>query len=83
MDNNMLDTLFGPLDQKYCDYFYILSVLGFVLLAIFMISSLFVGLSKRKGVDYYIQMIGVALGYGLFYFQNRLLHTMCVGALNK
>lgn len=81
--DNMLDTFFGPLDQKYCDYFYILSILGFVLLAIFVISSVFVGLSKRKGLDYYMQMIGVAMGYALFYFQNRLLHTMCVGALNK
>ena len=81
--DNMLDTIFGPLDQKYCDYFYILSVLGFVLLAIFVVSSVFVGLSRRKGMDYYMQMIGVAMGYALFYFQNRLLHTMCVGALNK
>jgi hypothetical protein len=26
-------------------------------------------------------MMSVAIAYGIFYFQNRLLHTMCVGAV--
>jgi small basic protein len=79
--DNMLDTLFGPLDKKFCDYFYILSILGFVLLAISLVSSVMVGLSKRRGLDFYMQMFSVAVGYGLFYFQNRLLHSMCVGSI--
>jgi hypothetical protein len=79
--NNMLDSLFGPLDKKYCDYFYILSILGFILLAIFLVSSILVGLSKRKGLDFYMQAFSVSIGYGLFYFQNRLLHSMCIGSM--
>jgi hypothetical protein len=79
--NNMLDSLFGPLDKKYCDYFYILSILGFILLAIFLVSSVLVGLSKRKGLDFYMQALSVSIGYGLFYFQNRLLHSMCLGSM--
>lgn len=79
--NNMLDSVFGPLDKKYCDYFYILSILGFILLAVFLVSSVLVGLSKRKGLDFYMQALSVSIGYGLFYFQNRLLHSMCVGSI--
>lgn len=78
---NYLDTLFGPLSKQYCIYFYFLSIFGFILLAIFVISSIVVGLSKRKGIDYYMQVVGIALGYAIFYFQNRLLHSMCVGAM--
>ena len=81
MDDTM-NTLFGPLDRKYCDYFYILSILGFVLLVVLLISSLLVGITKRKGVDFYMQSISIALGYAIFYFQNRLLYSMCAGTMN-
>ena len=76
---DIMETLFGPLDRKFCDYFWLLSVLGFVLLAVLLISSLLVGISKNKGSDFYFQTISIALGYAIFYFQNRLLHTMCSG----
>jgi hypothetical protein len=76
---DIMNTLFGPLDRKYCAYFYLLSIIGFVLLAILVLSSLMVGLSKGKGLEFYMQMFSVALGYAIFYFQNRLLHTMCAG----
>ena len=78
---NFVDTLFGPLSKQYCVYFYFLSIFGFILLAIFIVSSILVGLSKGKGLDYYMQVVGIALGYAIFYFQNRLLHSMCVGAM--
>ena len=79
---DIMETLFGPLDRKFCDYFWLLSVLGFVLLAILLISSLLVGISKNKGMDFYFQTISIALGYAIFYFQNRLLHSMCSGSMN-
>ena len=79
---DIMETLFGPLDRKFCDYFWLLSVLGFVLLAVLVISSLLVGISKNKGSDFYFQTISIALGYAIFYFQNRLLHTMCTGSMN-
>tara|TARA_Y100001980_G_C14425742_1_gene215530 strand:- start:2 stop:247 length:246 start_codon:yes stop_codon:yes gene_type:complete len=79
---DIMETLFGPLDRKFCDYFWLLSVLGFVLLAVLIVSSLMVGISKGKGSDFYFQTISIALGYAIFYFQNRLLHSMCTGAMN-
>jgi hypothetical protein len=76
--NDMMDYLFGPLSTDYCLYFYFLSIFGFLLLVIFLFSSLFYGIARRKGVDFYISVISVSIGYAVFYFQNRLLHTMCV-----
>ena len=81
MDDTM-NTLFGPLDRKYCDYFYLLSIMGFVLLVVLLVSSILVGITKRKGVDFYMQSISIALGYAIFYFQNRLLYSMCAGTMN-
>ena len=78
----VLNTLFGPLSKDYCLYFYFLSVIGFVFIAIFLISSLLIGFSKKHGVEYYLQVFSVALGYGIFYFQNRLLNSMCYSALS-
>ena len=78
---NFINTVFGPLDDRFCDYFFILSVLGFVMLVVLLLSSLLVGLTKGKGLDYYMQVLFVALGYLIFYFQNRLLYTMCAASL--
>ena len=77
--DNLADTLFGPLGKDYCIYFYYLSVIGIVLLTMLIISTITVGITKRKGVEFYLQMLSVAVGYLIFYFQNRLLHSMCVG----
>jgi hypothetical protein len=74
----LVDNLFGPLDIEYCLYFYFLSIFGFVLLVLFLVPAILYGLKNRKGVEYYIQIIGVSLGYLIFYFQNRLLHSMCI-----
>lgn len=83
MNAEFIEKFFGPLDNRYCDWFFILSVLGFVMLVVLLLSSLFVGLTSKKGADFYMQTLSIALGYAIFYFQNRLLHTMCVASLNK
>jgi hypothetical protein len=77
--DNLLESFFGPLNKDYCLYFYILSVVGFILLTMMLATTLMVGITKRKGIDFYLQMFSIALGYGVFYFQNRLLYSMCVG----
>jgi hypothetical protein len=79
--DNFLESIFGPLSKDYCLYFYLLSMLGFFLLVLLVISSIMVGITKRKGMDFYFQMITVGIGYAIFYFQNRLLHSMCVGSV--
>ena len=76
---NTLDTLFGPLSKQYCIWFYVLSILSFILLFVVILGSLFIGITKRKGIDFYILMLLGSLPYAAMYFQNRLLHSMCVG----
>lgn len=76
-----LNALFGPLSRKYCVWFYWLSVIGFVLLVLLLVSSLYMGLKRGKGVEFLYNAIWPALIYAIFYFQNRLLYTMCSGKM--
>ena len=76
-----LDTLFGPLSKNFCFYFYILSVFGLISLILLVLSSLFIGISQKKGSLFYVQMISVAVVYGMIYLQNRLLFNMCSHSL--
>jgi hypothetical protein len=71
-------SIFGPLGPKFCLYFYYLSIFGFALMIITFISFLWIGISKKMDSHHYLQMFYVALVYFIFYFQNRLLYTMCV-----
>jgi uncharacterized membrane protein YcgQ (UPF0703/DUF1980 family) len=79
--SNAVDTLFGPIDRKYCVWFYFLSIFGFVLLVIHLIGVIYVGLTKRLSAGYLAAMVSPTLIYAIFYFQNRLLFSMCSGAL--
>jgi len=74
-----MNQLFSPLSKDFCAYFYYLSVIGFILLTILVVSTLLVGITKRKNMEFYLQMISIAFGYIIFYFQNRLLYSMCIG----
>ena len=77
--DTFLESFFGPLSKDYCLYFYILSIVGFVLLTMMLASTLMIGITKRKGIEFYLQAVSIAIAYGIFYFQNRLLYSMCVG----
>ena len=72
-----LDSLFGPLNKNYCFYFYILSVFGLISLVLLVITTLFIGVSTKKTGSFYMQMLSVAVIYGMMYLQNRLLFNMC------
>jgi hypothetical protein len=81
MENKTLNLLFGPLDRKYCLLFYILTVLAFVALILFVLSGLYIGISKRRGIEYYFLTLFVAFFYVFNYLQNRLLYSMCVNSM--
>jgi hypothetical protein len=82
-EQSTMDYLYGPLTKDYCVYFYFLSVFGFIMLCFAAVSSLFFGIFKKKGFEFFSGMFMVCLAYGLFYFQNRLLYSMCVGSLKN
>ena len=76
--------LFGPLDGEYCAYFYILSVINYIFF-IFIITSLIVTLvfqGRKADSKSLMTMLFGALLYGVIYFQNRLLHSMCMKTEN-
>lgn len=76
-----IQDLFEPLSVKYCDYFYYLSVIFFVVTcmgALSIIASLIQGKNKMK----FSEMIVIISQPLLLYFINRLNYSMCVGALN-
>ena len=81
MENSTMQNLFGPLSKQYCLYFYILSVISMLFVIVILLSMVFIGISKRKGIEFYISMLFGAVTYGVIYFQNRLLHTMCIGSI--
>lgn len=72
-----MDYFFGPLGEEYCIYFYALSIFGFVYLVLFLLPSIYFGLTRKTNSMYWVNVIAVSIGYFIFYFQNRLLHTMC------
>jgi hypothetical protein len=74
---NSLDILFGPLSKNYCLYFYIISVFGLVSLFFLCISTLYIGITKKKGTVFYMQMIYTGILYFMIYLTSRLLFTMC------
>jgi hypothetical protein len=79
--DNIQQKLFSPLGKQYCLYFYILSVIGLVFVAVVLVSAVIIGVSKKKGLDFYFAAIMGSLGYVIFYFQNRLLYSMCIASV--
>jgi hypothetical protein len=80
MQESTLTSLFGPLNRKYCIWFYWLSVRGFIFLVLLLASSLYVAMTKKVGLTFFYAVLSSAVFYGISYFQNRLLYTMCVGS---
>lgn len=74
---NGFDSFFGPLSKKYCYYFYLLSVTGFILTVFIAFFGLIVGITKRKDITFYIGLMSGIITPALFYLQNRLLFNMC------
>ncbi len=69
----------SPLSGEYCDYFYYLSVINFILILYIILSALYIFLFDKKKEGLF-HVILVALPTFLAYFTNRLLYSMCVGS---
>ncbi len=49
-----------------------------------VLSLLYIGVTTKKTeTKFYMAGFTVILAYGIFYFQNRLLYSMCVGSLKE
>jgi hypothetical protein len=69
--------LFGTISGEYCIYFYLLSVIGLVFFAISIAGIAYIGISKNKGMDFFLPALVQSLAYFFIYLQNRLLFNMC------
>ena len=76
-----VQSLFMPISKKYCDYFYILSIIFFVL---FLATSIvgIMSLFDKKGMKLADVLILVTQPL-ILYFINRLYYSMCVGSLSS
>lgn len=72
-----METVYGPLGQEYCMYFYFLEIYFFVSLVLFLGFNLYNGIVKRKPAGFYFSKLIMASVIFLMYFQNRLLYSMC------
>ena len=79
--NDFMNALFGPMDKDYCLYFYYLSIFGFILLTLSFLTMVRLVIARKRDGVFYMNSFMVLLGYGIFYFQNRLLHSMCSNSL--
>lgn len=77
-EDSFFKSPFAPLGRVYCDYFFWLSVINFIVLLYILFSVLFAFLfdKKKQGI---LQIFLISLPTFLGYFTNRLLYSMCVG----
>jgi hypothetical protein len=80
---NSFNDLFTPLDKKYCNYFYYLSVISYFVLIFLVLSFVLMAVFHFKKLDLYISLnfISIIISTFLAYFVNRLMYSMCVKSL--
>jgi hypothetical protein len=76
-----MEYIYGPLSSDFCIYFYFLSMFGFILFCFTVILGLYMGITKEKNFEFYFKTGMLCLAYLIFYFQNRLLYSMCTGKI--
>ena len=76
-----MNSLFGPLDKSYCNYFYYLE-LTFFAVFVFMAGIVVKTVLTKKNYDP-MQLFLVLLQPLTMYFVNRLYYSMCTGSLKN
>jgi len=67
--------LFSPLGRDYCLYFYLLTILAFILFFLALADTV---MRVLKGRAKLVNGVVALLAPFLLYFNNRLLYSMCV-----
>ena len=80
----LMDKLFGPLEASYCNYFYVLSIFGFIFFIMAAINFLLrlIKPEKKNNKIHILYHFTLMVQTFLAYFLNRLLFSMCKGSLN-
>lgn len=75
--SNAMDAAVAPLDKSYCYYFYILAIISIVIFAILIMTTVYVGITKKMKFSFYAIAFIYSSQLLLIYLQNRLLYNMC------
>lgn len=83
MNNSFMNKYFGPLPRDYCIYFYIMSIMFGILLALSAVSMTIYIVTHLNKLRMPFVINGMLVLFNLFlgYIANRLLHTMCIKAI--
>jgi hypothetical protein len=78
-----MQNYFSPLDKSACVYFFIITMIFFVLLVIALGTEILYLIKHFKDLNIKIISNGIILLFNIFlaYFVNRLLYSMCVKSL--
>ena len=79
--NNIMNLLFGDLNNQYCKYFFVLSVLGLITTIIFTVLLLLRTFKLIKNYNSFM-LFQLVINSLLFYFVNRLYYSMCMKSLS-
>ena len=80
----LIEYLFGSLPKSYCSLFFYISVIAFLQLFVLVGSYLYSILKDNKLSSSPMFHVGgflMLLSYTIIYFQNRMLHSICLRAL--
>lgn len=78
--NNIINLLFGDLNNQYCKYFFVLSALGLITTIIFTVLLLLKTFKLIKNYNSFM-LFQLVINSLLFYFVNRLYYSMCMKSL--
>ena len=79
--SGVANDIVGPISEKYCFYFYILSMLAVVFFAIIFVGILWTGVTKKMGFSFFFLSLLYSTQFLLIYLQNRLLYNMCIRSI--
>ncbi len=74
-----MDNILGPLDKRYCLYFYYITIFFFVFIIFTIVNMLYHVVKNTGDSKFYVASFAMLMSYAVFYFQNRLLYSMCIG----
>lgn len=79
--SEFMDTVFGPMSQSQCMFFYILMIFMFVRFVLVIVSGIAVGIMNGRNFMFYVTVVGAALTDFILYYICRILYSMCVKSM--
>ena len=71
------NSLFSPMNKKYCDLFYGISVFYFLMMIVSIVSLIFLFKDIKRNKYLIVNSAVVVAMLGINYIYNRLLFNMC------